>query len=70
MGVCGELAADPQAVAVLLGLGVDELSVAARSIAEVKALVRELNYEHARQLAQQALLQGSASAVRALVEND
>ena len=70
VGVCGELAADPQAVAVLLGLGVDELSVAARSIAEVKALVRELNYEHARQLAQQALLQGSASAVRALVEND
>ncbi|QYX47179.1 phosphoenolpyruvate--protein phosphotransferase [Pseudomonas tussilaginis] len=70
VGVCGELAADPQAVAVLLGLGVDELSVAARSIAEVKAQVRELNYEHARQLAQQALLQGSASAVRALVEND
>ncbi|MBH3427989.1 phosphoenolpyruvate--protein phosphotransferase [Pseudomonas alkylphenolica] len=70
VGVCGELAADPQAVAVLLGLGVDELSVAARSIAEVKAQVRELNFEHARQLAQQALLQGSASAVRALVENN
>jgi phosphocarrier protein FPr len=70
VGVCGELAADPQAVAVLLGLGVDELSVAARSIAEVKARVRELNFEHARQLARQALLQGSAGAVRALVEND
>ncbi|MBM3107899.1 phosphoenolpyruvate--protein phosphotransferase [Pseudomonas sp. V1] len=70
VGVCGELAADPQAVAVLLGLGVDELSIAARSIAEVKAQVRELNYEHARQLAQQALLQGSASAVRALVEKN
>ncbi|MDD2057388.1 phosphoenolpyruvate--protein phosphotransferase [Pseudomonas sp. GD03860] len=70
VGVCGELAADPQAVAVLLGLGVDELSVAARSIPEVKAQVRELNFEHARQLAQQALLQGSASAVRALVESN
>jgi len=68
VGVCGELAADPQAVAVLLGLEVDELSVAARSIPEVKAQVRELNFEHTRQLARQALLQGSASAVRALVE--
>ncbi|MNR53702.1 Phosphoenolpyruvate-protein phosphotransferase [compost metagenome] len=55
-------------MALLLGLGVDELSVAARSIAEVKAEVRELNFEHARQLARQALLQGSAGAVRALVE--
>ncbi|WP_028944665.1 phosphoenolpyruvate--protein phosphotransferase [Pseudomonas vranovensis] len=70
VGVCGELAADPQAVAVLLGLGVDELSVAARSIPEVKAQVRELNFEHTRQLARQALLQGSASAVRALVESN
>ncbi|QVM97552.1 phosphoenolpyruvate--protein phosphotransferase [Pseudomonas sp. SORT22] len=68
VGVCGELAADPQAVALLLGLGVDELSVAARSIAEVKAEVRELNFEHAQKLARQALLQGSAGAVRALLE--
>jgi phosphoenolpyruvate-protein kinase (PTS system EI component) len=44
VGVCGELAADPQAVAVLLGLDVDELSVAARSIAEVKALVRQADH--------------------------
>jgi hypothetical protein len=44
VGVCGELAADPLAVAVLLGLEVDELSVAARSIAEVKALVRQADH--------------------------
>ena len=68
VGICGELAADPQAVAVLVGLGVDELSVAARSIAEVKAVVRELNFEQARQLAQSALVQGSAADVRARVE--
>ncbi|NER65046.1 hypothetical protein G3436_15690, partial [Pseudomonas sp. MAFF212427] len=68
VGICGELAADPQAVPILVGLGVDELSVAARSIAEVKAEVRGLNFEQARQLAHQALLQGSAADVRALVE--
>lgn len=68
VGVCGELAADPQAVAVLLGLDVDELSVAARSIAEVKALVRQADHQTARALAREALQQDSAAAVRALVE--
>ncbi|MDH0302825.1 MULTISPECIES: phosphoenolpyruvate--protein phosphotransferase [unclassified Pseudomonas] len=68
VGVCGELAADPQAVAVLLGLEVDELSVAARSIPEVKALVRQVDHSMARALAREALQQDSAEAVRALVE--
>ncbi|WP_296265734.1 phosphoenolpyruvate--protein phosphotransferase [Pseudomonas sp. UBA6562] len=68
VGVCGELAADAQAVAILLGLEVDELSVAARSIAEVKALVRETDFQAARALAQAALQQDSAASVRALVE--
>ncbi|UXZ45231.1 phosphoenolpyruvate--protein phosphotransferase [Pseudomonas soli] len=68
VGVCGELAADPQAVAVLLGLEVDELSVAARSIPEVKALVRQADLSKARALAREALQQDSAEAVRALVE--
>jgi phosphocarrier protein FPr len=68
VGVCGELAADPLAVPVLVGLGVDELSVAARSVGEVKACVRELNVTGARHLAQRALVAGSAAEVRALVE--
>ncbi|RAU49637.1 MULTISPECIES: phosphoenolpyruvate--protein phosphotransferase [unclassified Pseudomonas] len=68
VGVCGELAADPRAVPVLVGLGVDELSVAARSVGEVKACVRELNVVGARQLAQSALALASAAEVRALVE--
>jgi phosphocarrier protein FPr len=68
VGVCGELAADPLAVPVLVGLGVDELSVAARSVGEVKACVRDLNVIGVRQLAQAALAVGSAAEVRALVE--
>jgi len=68
VGVCGELAADAQAVPLLVGLGVDELSVAACSIAEVKARVRELHLAELRLLAQQALWQASAADVRALVE--
>jgi phosphocarrier protein FPr len=68
VGVCGELAADPVAVPILVGLGVDELSVSARSIGEVKACVRELNLIGAKQLAQAALTVGTAGEVRALVE--
>jgi phosphocarrier protein FPr len=68
VGVCGELAADPAAVPILVGLGVDELSVSARSIGEVKACVRELNLIGAKQLAQAALTVGTAGEVRALVE--
>ena len=69
VGICGELAADPAAVPVLVGLGVDELSVSARSIAEVKARVRELTLAQAQAWAQQALTLGTAAQVRALVEN-
>ena len=67
VGVCGELASDRLAVPLLVGLGVDELSVAPRAIALVKARVRELDSRHARALAEQALALDSAAAVRALV---
>ncbi|HBX55488.1 phosphoenolpyruvate--protein phosphotransferase [Pseudomonas sp. UBA2684] len=68
VGICGELASDMLAVPLLVGLGVDELSVSARSIALVKARVRELDWRHSQALAQQALTLESGAAVRALVE--
>ncbi|WP_372875721.1 phosphoenolpyruvate--protein phosphotransferase [Pseudomonas sp.] len=68
VGVCGELACDMLAVPLLVGLGVDELSVSARSIALVKARVRELDFSQSQLLARQALGLDSAAAVRALVE--
>ncbi|MDF3937087.1 phosphoenolpyruvate--protein phosphotransferase [Pseudomonas citronellolis] len=67
VGVCGELAADAQALPILLGLAVDELSVSVRSIPLVKQGVRELHREQARELAREALGLASAGEVRALV---
>jgi phosphocarrier protein FPr len=67
VGVCGELAADALAVPMLIGLGVDELSVSARSIALVKARVRELDFAACQRLAQQALMLPGAHEVRAFV---
>jgi phosphocarrier protein FPr len=65
--VCGELAADPVAVPVLIGLGVRSLSVVPPAVALVKQRVREINVSEARLLAEKALTCESASDVRALV---
>jgi phosphocarrier protein FPr/phosphocarrier protein len=56
-GVCGGLAALPEAVPILLGLGVTELSVPAASIAEIKALVRSLDLAECRKVAATTLEQ-------------
>ncbi|QDZ08759.1 phosphoenolpyruvate--protein phosphotransferase [Sphingomonas panacisoli] len=66
-GVCGELAADPQAAPLLIGLGVTELSVPGAAVAETKALVRTLNLAQCQALAARALIAADAHAVRALV---
>ncbi len=42
--VCGEAASDPKAMPVLVGLGVDELSVAAARVGQVRQWIRELDY--------------------------
>ena len=70
VGVCGGIAADPQAVPLLLGLGVDELSVSIPAIPSVKAQIRRLSLTQCQELAAQALEQESAAAVRALVPQD
>ena len=67
MGVCGELAADPDATAVLLGLGVTELSMSAPSIALVKHVVRRIDLHEARALATEALGCSTAAEVRTLI---
>jgi multiphosphoryl transfer protein len=66
VGVCGGIAGDPAGVAILTGLGVKELSVSIPSIAAVKAQIRGLSMEHARDLARRALACTNAAAVRRL----
>lgn len=68
-GVCGGLAADPEAVPLLIGMGVTELSVPGAAVAETKALVRALDLARCRAVAAQALAATDAAAVRALVSS-
>ena len=70
VGICGELAADPKAVPILMGLGVDELSMSPNSIPLVKAQIRTLDYSQAQILAKRALECDSAPAVRQLSEQE
>ena len=69
-GICGELASDPVAVPVLVGLGIAELSANAPAIPAVKQAVRGLDGEAARDLAEQALELSSAAEVRQLVADE
>ncbi|MFL1466842.1 phosphoenolpyruvate--protein phosphotransferase [Marinobacter sp. HN1S83] len=68
VGVCGELASDPQAIPVLVGLDVDELSVTSRRVPLVKACIRGLTLDGARQQAELALGKASAAEVRDALE--
>ena len=54
-GVCGEMAGDPIMVPLLLGLGVDELSVAPPHVPQIKYLLRRLKLSEAKELADFAL---------------
>jgi phosphocarrier protein FPr len=63
VGVCGGLAGDPVGAAILIGLGVTELSMDIPSIPAVKAAIRTLSKARAQTLAQQALACDSTESV-------
>lgn len=66
VGVCGNMAAEPAAAPILIGLGVDELSVSPPAVADLKAQVRALSMADARRLAERAVACATAGDVRAL----
>jgi len=64
-GVCGGVASDVAAVPVLIGLGVDELSVSVPAIPAVKAAIARFSLAQCQELAQEALRMSTAAEVRA-----
>ena len=68
VGVCGEMAGDAVLIPALVGLGIDELSAGAASIPRIKRAIQALNYEEARQLVARCVLNESAEANQAELE--
>lgn len=65
VGLCGELGGNALATPVLVGLGLDELSMNAPDIPSVKAAIRQLTFEQAQRIAAEVLNLESAEAVQA-----
>lgn len=68
VSVCGELAGNPMATVLLMGLGVDSLSMSAGSLMKVKWVVRSFSVSRARQLLHAALRMEDAAQVRRFME--
>ena len=69
VAMCGELAGNPNAAPLLIGLGLDELSMNADSVPEVKAAIRKLSAAECRNLTAKALDQIDGHGVRQLLMN-
>jgi phosphotransferase system, enzyme I, PtsP len=67
ISVCGEMAGNPAAAVVLMGLGVDALSMAAASIPQVKRALRSCSLQQAQSLAAQALAAEDPSEVHRIL---
>ena len=68
VAVCGEMAGDPVYTPLLLGLGIDELSMTPPLLPSVKFLVRAMSMADARELAAKALTMDSAKDIYALCD--
>ncbi|MGB9678899.1 MAG: phosphoenolpyruvate--protein phosphotransferase [Thermoanaerobacteraceae bacterium] len=67
--MCGEMAGDPLAATILLGLGLDEFSMSSSSIPEIKNIIRNTEYKRAKQIADEALNISEPDKIRNTMEN-
>ena len=67
-GICGELAADPRATLLLLGLGVTELSVNPAALLPIKKIITSVSLRYAQEVAAAAMKLPTAAAVEKYLE--
>ena len=65
--VCGEMAHEPLAALVLVGLGVDTLSMAPGGIPEIKQLIRQFTLADVQSIAREAMNQSTGADVRTVL---
>jgi phosphocarrier protein FPr len=69
VGMCGELAGNPLATPVLVGLGLDELSMSGPAIPAVKQVIRDIDTTQSRDIAAAVLKMDSADAITYYLKN-
>ncbi len=70
LSLCGEMASDPAAVLLLLGMGLRSLSLSAHSIPKIKWLIRSVNFTDAQALLHKAQKLSSEAEIRALMSEE
>lgn len=70
VSVCGEMAGDPAGVLLLVGMGVDILSMSPTSLSRAKSVIRNLNRKRAEKLLRKALSMVDPEAIRGLINNE
>ena len=68
-GMCGELASDPVATMILLGLGLDEFSMTASSIPLIKNILRSVSKAECEEIANKALTMDTAEEITAYAKS-
>lgn len=69
VSLCGEMASDPMAVVLLVGMGIDVLSVSAFALPKIKWLIRTISYAKAKELLQEALAMENEEMIRSYLTN-
>lgn len=67
VGICGEMAGDPNLTALLVGLGINQLSMIASNIPLVKKIIRQIHYSDVRKMANEVLQVGTIEEVKKLL---
>lgn len=70
VGMCGAMAGEPNAVPILLGLGLDEFSMSATQILKARKVVNGLSYEQMQEMAQKCLSLDTAQEVLDFVQSE
>ena len=66
-GMCGEMAGDPYATLILLGMGMHEFSMSASSIPQIKKIIRSVTFEQAKAIADEALSMTNSTDIRSMI---
>ena len=69
VGMCGQMAGDPLATILLVGLGLDEFSVVPNAVPEIKKIIRSIHYTEAIHVAERVLMMQSEDEIKTYLKN-